>query len=89
MNRQYLSAALGGAALAIAGAASALADDEPITVESLLRGGWTIAGYTGTNDERSAFILFKHPGETYLVQCRAGYDVTRTPRAFSNCYKLR
>jgi hypothetical protein len=67
----------------------ATAADEPGTIEDLLKGGWQIAGYTGAFDERSAFILFKHPSETYLVQCRAGYDVTREPREFSNCYKLR
>ena len=65
------------------------AADEPITIEDLLKGGWQVAGYTGAFDERSAFILFKHPSESYLVQCRAGYDVTREPREFSNCYKLR
>ena len=65
------------------------AEDEDITIEALVRGGWTIAGYTGANDERSAFILLRHPDKSYLVQCRAGYDVTRTPREFSNCYELR
>jgi hypothetical protein len=64
-------------------------EDEKITIESLLKGGWQIAGYTSPLDERSAFILFKHPSESHLVQCRAGYDVTRTPRVFSNCYELR
>ena len=57
--------------------------------ETLLKGGWQIAGYTSTLDDRSAFILFRHPDETYLVQCRASYDVTRTPSAHSNCYKLQ
>jgi hypothetical protein len=45
--------------------------------------------YTSTLDDRSAFILFRHPNETYLVQCRASYDVTRTPPVTSNCYKLQ
>jgi hypothetical protein len=67
---------------------AAAVEDEKVTIEGLLKGGWQIAGYTSTLDERSAFILFKHPSETYLVQCRAGYDVTRTPRVFSNCYEL-
>ncbi len=67
----------------------AVAEEAPLTIEDLLKRGWQIAGYTGAFDERSAFILFKHPSESYLVQCRAGYDVTRTPREFSNCYKLR
>jgi hypothetical protein len=30
-------------------------------------------------DNRSAFILFRHPDDPYLVQCRASYDVIRTP----------
>jgi hypothetical protein len=54
-----------------------------------LKGGWQIAGYTSTLDSRSAFILFRHAEETYLVQCRASYDVTRTPPVTSNCYKLQ
>jgi hypothetical protein len=65
------------------------APEEAITIATLLKGGWQIAGYTSTLDDRSAFILFRHPTETYLVQCRAGYDVTRTPPVTSNCYKLR
>jgi hypothetical protein len=83
-------AATGSALAAVAVlAASAVAEEAPLTIEDLLKRGWQIAGYTGAFDERSAFILFKHPTESYLVQCRAGYDVTRTPREFSNCYKLR
>ena len=62
---------------------------EEISIEALLKSGWQIAGYTSTLDDRSAFILFRHPDETYLVQCRASYDVTRTPSARSNCYKLQ
>jgi hypothetical protein len=65
------------------------APEENIAIETLLRAGWQIAGYTSTLDDRSAFILFRHPDETYLVQCRASYDVTRTPSAHSNCYKLQ
>ena len=65
------------------------APKENIAIETLLKGGWQIAGYTSTLDDRSAFILFRHPDETYLVQCRASYDVTRTPSAHSNCYKLQ
>jgi hypothetical protein len=86
----FLSAAavavLGSAVL---GPASVAAEDESITIAHLLKGGWEVAGYTSSVDNRSAFLLFKHPGESYLVQCRAGYDVTREPRVFSNCYKLR
>jgi len=76
------------AAFAVLGPVAAAAEDETITIEQLLKGGWEVAGYTSSVDNRSAFLLFKHPGESYLVQCRAGYDVTREPRVFSNCYKL-
>jgi hypothetical protein len=65
------------------------ASEEAITIATLLKGDWQIAGYTSTLDSRSAFILFRHPDETYLVQCRASYDVTRTPPVTSNCYKLQ
>jgi hypothetical protein len=65
------------------------APEETITITTLLKGGWQIAGYTSTLDNRSAFILFRHPNEPYLVQCRASYDVTRTPSVTSNCYKLQ
>jgi hypothetical protein len=60
------------------------APKENIAIEALLKGGWQIAGYTSTLDDRSA-----HPDETYLVQCRASYDMTRTPPVTSNCYKLQ
>jgi hypothetical protein len=65
------------------------APEETITIATLLRGGWQIAGYTSTSDSRSAFILFRHSDESYLVQCRASYDVTRTPNVILNCYKLQ
>ena len=65
------------------------AAEETISIATLLKGDWQIAGYTSTLDDRSAFILFRHPDETYLVQCRASYDVTRTPPVTSNCYKLQ
>ena len=51
-------------------------DDRP-TIESLLKNGWQVAGYTSAVDGYSAFILFRHPDQKHLVQCRAGYDVTR------------
>ena len=65
------------------------APEETIPIETLLKGGWQISGYTSTLDSRSAFILFRHPSESYLVQCRASYDVTRSPAAQSHCYKLQ
>ena len=65
-------------------------DDGPkIAIEDLLKASWQIAGYTGADDSRSTFILLRHPNETYLIQCRGGYDVTRQPRVFTNCYPLR
>ena len=67
----------------------AVADEEIRSIETLLKGGWEIAGYVSTGDNRSSLTLFKHPGETYLVQCLTGYDVTRTPRVYTHCYKLR
>ena len=60
-----------------------------ITIEPLLKSGWQIAGYASSSDNRSTHILFKHPNETYLVQCSAGYDATRETRVFENCYKLK
>jgi hypothetical protein len=68
-----------------------LADDaeKKFSIESLTKEGWVVAGYTSALDNRAAFILFRHPNQSYLVQCRAGYDVTRSPRTFSHCYELR
>ena len=63
-------------------------DDRP-TIESLLKDGWQVAGYTSAVDGYSAFILFRHPNQQHLVQCRAGYDVTREKRVQTNCYRLR
>ena len=60
-----------------------------ISIEELLKSGWQIAGYTGAVDNWSTFILLRHPSETHLIQCRAGYDVTREPRVQTNCYRLR
>ena len=69
------------------------AEDDPDrsagSISQLMKSGWQIAGYASNSDNRSTFILFKHPGEDYLVQCMAGYDVTRAPRVFQNCYRLR
>ena len=63
-------------------------DDEP-TIEALLKSGWQIAGYTGAVDNWSTFVLFRHPDQTYQVQCRTGYDATREPHIKPHCYKLR
>jgi hypothetical protein len=58
-------------------------------IEELLKTGWQIAGYSQAFDNRSTFILFRHPEQTYLVQCRVGYDVTRSPSVYAICYELR
>ena len=63
--------------------------EESIAIEALLKGGWQIAGYASAVDNWSAFILFRHPDQPYLVQCKAGYDVTRDPHIQPHCYKLR
>lgn len=62
---------------------------ENISIATLLKDGWQIVGYTAPGDNRSSFILFRHPDRMYLVNCRVGYDVNREPRSYSNCYELR
>ena len=64
-------------------------DEQAVTIEGLLKSGWQIAGFSDTADGWSAFILFRHPDQPYLVQCRAGYDVMREKRVRTNCYELR
>ena len=64
-------------------------DDGAVTIGQLLKSGWEVAGFASNADNRSTFILFRNPGQTYLVQCLAGYDVTREPRVFENCYRLK
>jgi hypothetical protein len=76
------------ATLALTATIASAADDKP-SIEELLKTGWQIAGYSQAFDNRSTFILFRNPDQPYLVQCRVGYDVTRTPSAYSLCYKLR
>jgi hypothetical protein len=66
----------------------AAAEDAP-PISTLLKEGWQIAGYSQASDNRSTFILFRHPDQAYLVQCRAGYDATRTPPTYSICYRLK
>jgi hypothetical protein len=79
---------VGLAALILPAAASGAAEDA-LTIGELLKTGWQIAGYSQAFDNRSTFILFRHSDQAYLVQCRAGYDVTRTPSTYSICYKLQ
>ena len=78
----------GLATLTLSAKVSAAAEDAP-AIGELLKTGWQIAGFSQAFDNRSTFILFRHPGENYLVQCRVGYDVTRTPSTYSICYKLQ
>jgi hypothetical protein len=59
------------------------------SISAMLKEGWQIAGYSQASDNRSTFILFRHPDQAYLVQCRAGYDATRTPPTYSICYMLK
>ena len=66
----------------------AQAADETLTVEQLLKSGWQVVGFAGAAGTRTALVLFRHPTETYLVQCLTGYDVTRTPRVVVSCYEL-
>src|SRR5215510_1572086 len=61
------------------------AAEDPPSVSTMLKDGWQIAGYTQAFDNRSTFILFRHPDNAYLVQCRVGYDVTRKPPTYSIC----
>jgi hypothetical protein len=67
------------------------ATDENISIETLLKDGWQIAGYAAANQSavESAMLLLRHADQSYLVQCRASYDVTRSPSVNSHCYKLR
>ena len=76
------------AALLLPAATSGAAQDA-LTVGRLLKEGWQIGGYSQAFDNRSTFILFRHPEQTYLVQCRVGYDVTRKPSVYAICYELR
>ena len=77
------------AMLAVTAPAWAQTPNENISIESLLTAGWQISGYASATDNRSAFILFRHSNESYLVQCRAGYDATREPHVQIHCYNLR
>jgi hypothetical protein len=90
ITRIFCSASLLALAAIMGPAASSLAATEtPLTIEQLLAQGWEIAGCTGGFDNRTALILFRHPGVNALVQCSTLYDVTRNPRTVVNCYELR
>jgi hypothetical protein len=63
-------------------------DESAGSIAQLLKSGWEVAGYASNSDNRSTFILFRKAGEASLIQCLVGYDVTRSPRVFENCYRL-
>ena len=89
-NTRLRPAAIAAAVLTMLACATLSARaQENLSIEGLLKGGWQIAGYTAPGDNRSSFILFRHPDHMYLVNCRVGYDVNRKPRSYSNCYALR
>ena len=77
--------------LLAAPAVAATDENIGISIETLLKDGWQIAGYAASNQfaVESAMILLRHEGESYLVQCRGSFDVTRSPSVTSHCYKLR
>ena len=79
------------AMLLAAPAVAATDENIGISIETLLKDGWQIAGYAASNQfaVESAMILLRHEGESYLVQCRGSFDVTRSPSVTSHCYKLR
>ena len=80
---------LAAGALALVPAIALAATTQGPAIADLLKTGWQIAGYSQAFDNRSTFILFRHAEQTYLVQCRVGYDVTRNPSVYTICYELR
>lgn len=75
----------------LAATAEAWAQGDPqLSVEQLLKDGWTVAGYAG---QGTMYILLHHPDQKYLVQCSVLYDTTRgsrmAERVRTNCYELR
>ncbi|MGD9501609.1 MAG: hypothetical protein AB7V40_03880 [Methyloceanibacter sp.] len=85
----FRRAVFAGVALTAVPAAAPAATTQGPAIADLLKTGWQIAGYSQAFDNRSTFILFRHTEETYLVQCRVGYDVTRNPSVYTICYELR
>jgi hypothetical protein len=63
-------------------------DKEKIEISGLLKAGWQMAAYASAGNGRNTFMLFQNSEHNYLVQCLAGYDVTRRPRTFVICYRL-
>jgi len=76
------------AALLLAPAGQALAQQPTLTIEKLLADGWEVAGYIAAWENRT-LILFKHKEHRHLVQCSVLVDVMRNPRQVINCYELK
>ena len=57
----------GLAMLVLSAKVSTAAEDGP-AIGELLKTGWQIAGYSQAIDNRSTFILFRHPEQNYLVR---------------------
>jgi len=84
----FWRAVVAGLAILVFPAIALSATGDAPSIGDLLKSGWQIAGYSQAFDNRSTFILFRHPDQSYLVQCRVGYDVTRNPSVYSICYEL-
>jgi len=87
-SRIIRSMAAAGAAMMMATNAEAAPEAQSLGIEDVLTAGWEVAGYASNADNRSTFVLFKKAGEHFLIQCLVGYDVTREPHVFRNCYEL-
>jgi hypothetical protein len=74
------------ALLLVAPAVAATDENIGISIETLLKDGWQIAGYAAANQSavESAMILLRHADQWYLVQCRA---VQASPRIATSCTK--
>lgn len=88
MIRRRLAVLVAATMSPVLAAGAVLADPE-LSVESILKNGWEIAGYATGLDNRSSLLLFKHKERTYLIQCAVLCDVTRTPHTRTNCYEVR
>ena len=72
--------------LLAATAVAATDENTGISIEKLLKDGWQIAGYAASNQfavESAIRFRLRHEGESYLVQCRGSFDVTRSPSVTS------
>ena len=75
------------AMIAATGSLTFAAEDNP-TIEELLKTGCRLPGTAKrliTAQRSFSFAIRLN----HIVQCRVGYDVTRTPSTYTLCYKLR